>query len=147
MTRSISRRLLLAGATATALLTLGVFSGSASASAAPATTASASATDSSSRTPAAAAQWMFYMDNTFTEYLLGIQSLGSNEVTLVRGPNTHSQALNDWIYLHAALRKNFTVVVRDWAGNPINNYNFASAQPIRYDSTNVTFRFTQVIVS
>lgn len=146
MTRSISRCLPLAGATAMALLTLGVFSGSASASAAPAATAPTSTMDSGSRAAAdlTAHSYAFYMDNTLTEYLVGVDSLSSNEVTLVRGAG-RTQPLTDWI--NSGARKNFTVVLRDWNNNPIGSYNFASAQPIRYDGTNITFHFERLIVS
>ncbi|NUQ99016.1 MAG: hypothetical protein HOY79_21485 [Streptomyces sp.] len=148
MTRSINRRILMAGATTTALLTLGVFAGSAGASAAPATTASVSAMDSGSRAPADVVfhPYALYIDNTLVEYLAGVQGLSSNQVTLVRGA-TRSQALDNLINLPAGLRKNFSVQVLDLNGNPVQTYSFANAQPIRYDGTNVTFQFSQIIVS
>ncbi|MFF4504593.1 hypothetical protein [Streptomyces sp. NPDC001401] len=143
MTRSISRRLLLPGATAMAVLTLGLFSGSASASAA---TAPVSTLASGPRAAAdlTAHSYAFYMDNTLTEYLARVEGLSSNQVTLVRGAG-RTQPLTDWI--NRGGRKNFTVVLRDWNDNPINSYNFASAQPIRYDGESITFQFERLIVS
>ncbi|MET8952025.1 hypothetical protein ACWEO4_13245 [Streptomyces sp. NPDC004393] len=148
MTRSNNRRTLLAGATATALLTLGVFAGSAGASAAPATIASASAMDSGSRAPADFVFHPFalYIDNTLAEYLAGVEGLSGNQVTLVRGA-TRGQALDNLINLPAGLRKNFSVQVLDSNGNPVKTYSFANAQPIRYDGTNATFQFSRIIVS
>ncbi len=70
---------------------------------------------------------------------MGVEGLSSNQVTLVRGA-TRSQALDNLINLPAGLRKNFSVQVLDYDGNPVKTYGFASAQPIRYDGTNVTFQ-------
>lgn len=140
MTRSISRRLLVAGATATALLTLSVFSGSANASAAPATSAVAAA----SCPDAAYRNFGLIFDNACVEYIVDVKGLTANQVTLVRGV-TLSQAFTDFIF--SGGRKNFSVAVLDYGGNTIKQYNFRSAQAIRYTGGEVTFQFQEVVIS
>ncbi|MFF7192363.1 hypothetical protein ACFZAM_01385 [Streptomyces sp. NPDC008079] len=150
MTRSISRRLLLAGATATALLTLGAFAGSASASAAPAatTSTSASAADSGSLSPADVVShpFVFYINGVFAEYLANISASG-NYLTVTRGGG--GQAFTDWINVNKVVRnpKNISVVLHDYADNPVRTYNFYAAYPVSTAGTQVTLYFSASSVS
>lgn len=148
MTRSISRRLLLAGATATALLTLGVFSGSAGASAAPATTASASAVDSGSLSAAAIHSLDFYINGVFSEYLANVDVNG-NYLYATRG-GSHGAAFEHWLDVNRAVRTPATIsyVVRDWENLPYATYTFYGAFPVKVASnTLVTIYFARYSVS
>ena len=145
MKPSISRRLLLAGATATALLTLSVFSGSANASAAPATSAAAAVSCPDSLT---SHNFGLILDNTCVEYIASLENLTANQVTLVRGGTggARSQAFTDFI--RSGLRKNFSVAVLDWQNKTVKQYNFRNGQVIRYDNnTAARIRFQEVVIS
>ncbi|MEV8546420.1 hypothetical protein [Streptomyces sp. NPDC051572] len=142
MTRSISRRLLLAGTTATALLTLGVFSGSAGAAAAPATTA---ATVAPCGDPLTQHNFALFIDNACVEYIARADGPSGNQMTLYRG-GTGSQAFTDFI--NSGARKNITVAVLNFENNVVKRYNLRNAQAIRYTNNAVaTIQFEQVIVS
>ncbi|MER6411933.1 hypothetical protein [Streptomyces humidus] len=144
MTRANSRRLLLAGATATALLTLGVFSGSAGAAVAPtATAASGPCGPSASRH-----DFALFMDGACVEYIAGIGdlNLSAKQVTLYRGA-TRSRPFTDFIFSGGRLHKNITVAVLDGENRIVKRYNFRNAHVIRYtNDTAATMQFQQVIV-
>ncbi|MEH0446220.1 MULTISPECIES: hypothetical protein [unclassified Streptomyces] len=141
MTSSINRRLLVAGATATALLTLSVFCGSANASAAPATSAAAAGP---CRDTLTSHNFAVYLDNNCVEFILEVSGMTGNTVTLVRGA-AHSQAFTDFIL--SSRRKNFSVALLDSQNRTIKQYNFRNAQAIRYGGGSVTFQFQEIVIS
>ncbi|MEU5043268.1 hypothetical protein [Streptomyces griseorubiginosus] len=144
MTRSNSRRLLLAGATATALLTLGVFSGSAGAAVAP----TAAAASQPCGTSASQHDYALLIDGACVEYIANVAdlNLSAKQVTLYRGA-TRSQAFTDFIFSGGRLRKNITVAVLNWQNQVLKLYNFRNAHVIRYtNNTAATMQFEQLIV-
>ncbi|WP_327347793.1 hypothetical protein [Streptomyces europaeiscabiei] len=149
MTRSISRRLLRAGATTTALLTLSVFSGSAIASAAPApaTTAAASKPCGDSLITR---NFGLILDNACVEYILHIGGPQGNEITLVRGGND-SRAFSDFIFTslwNPGVRKNISVVFLDYQNYEVKRYNLRNARVVKLtNNSDVTLRFDEMIVS
>ncbi|MFM9698371.1 hypothetical protein [Streptomyces europaeiscabiei] len=141
MTRSISRRLLLAGATATAVLTLSVFSGSASASAAPVTTAASGPCGPSLTSH----NFALFIDGACVEYIAQIDGLSGNQMTLHRGASGSQSFTN---FIHSGLRKNITVAVLDYENRVVKRYNLRNAQVIRYtNNTAVTVRFQELVIS
>ncbi|MEW2122062.1 phage tail protein [Streptomyces sp. NPDC005474] len=132
MTRSISRRLLLAGATTTALLTLSVFSGSAIASAAPAPAATAAASKPCGD-PLTAQNFGLIIDNACVEFLRQVGSPLGNEITLVRGLN-ESRAFSDFISAsvqNPGVRKNISVVFLDFQNSEVRRLNLRNARVVK----------------
>ncbi|MFD9394092.1 phage tail protein [Streptomyces sp. NPDC060000] len=149
MTRSIGRRLLLAGAATTALLTLSVFSGSAIASAAPAPATTAAASKPCGD-PLTAHNFGLILDGACVEFLNGANGLSANQITLYRGV-AGSQAFSEFIFTSAwnpGVRKNISVVLLDYQSNEVKRYSLRNAHAISYDiNGTVKLQFDEVIVS